>query len=126
MAIKCPKCNGIVTILPTQMAMCHTCGITARTVEDWINFTKKTEEPDWEVFYNELTSVVSALVGLVALSDDEGIVRLAGGTLIRLNKLDFSEFFTNKKEAKEHERRLKDILEKTGAANTKRIPIPRD
>lgn len=126
MAEKCPKCSHTVTVMPNGMVMCHTCGITARTMDLWKAFTAKSEQPDWEIFYEELTATVTALVGLVSLSDDEGIIRLAGGTLLRLNKLNFSEFFTDMAEARKHEQRVKEILEKTGASLIKRVPVPRD
>lgn len=126
MAERCPKCNGLVSVMPTGMAMCHTCGITARTLDGWKAFTSVAEEPDWKVFYDEMQSVISMLVGLVSLSDDEGIKLMAGGVLLRLDKLDFSEFFTDAAEARKHEQQLREIIEKTGASLIKRVPVPRD
>lgn len=72
-----------------------------------------------------LESPLHILNAIAAMTDDEGIARLAQGQLLKLQKLDIAQFFTDLKELDEHQEWLKSLRENTGADDVKKRPIPR-
>lgn len=72
-----------------------------------------------------LESPLHTLNAIAAMTDDEGIARLAQGQLLKLHKLDIAKFFTDVRELDAHTDWLKSLRENTGAAHVKKRPIPR-
>lgn len=123
---KCLCCKRQPVVLPSGAAMCTVCGISANTLEQWDKFNKPQVPKKIDALIEELETPVAMLGGIAALTDDEGIRRLAGGVLLKLNKLNMEPYFVSKEEAKAYEQQLKTLLERTGASGVLRERVVRD
>lgn len=111
MAVKCAKCKQDPSNV-NGMIMCSRCGITARTEKMWDAFMSDTPQVQAVKgvrlvdVINEMERPINTLKAVAALTDDDGIRRLAGGCLLGMQKLDLQAYFTDPELCKKVEARI--------------------
>lgn len=109
----CVKCKKLPMVMQSGVILCPRCRISCNALEHWNKFMR-VEKRDISQLIEEIERPVFTLNAIAAISDDDGIKRLAAATLTSIKKLDVAPFITDKDELKKVEGELRALVAKIG------------